>query len=228
MTIFPAFAFVRLLVRRLIEHPFPDRYDVKIRRERAFMRYLRNKRKKSNSHPILPGLQVNTECFLHLFNMQHVPLPRNMATCGTYCLLPRKIKELRAKFQKLYNSGEEFGMFMTCLKGIFIRMHFSPNMSGKEQQMRYQVFTGERCLFNTIVDVTLENETTNFQILLRIDGIKKKVCFFYNNNLFFPIPFSKSMYSIEHSEIQVVSFYKAFHGYKPNLSDQNSFKRLRL
>ena len=223
-------ALLGLLARRLIGFPGPNRYDVEENRKRIFLRYLRKEGKNPKSHPILPGLQVNTECFLHLFNMQMqlVPLPRDMATCGTHCIKPTTIKKLRAKFQKLYNSGEEFGMFMTCAEGIFIRMHFTPNMSGEEHQLVFQVFTGTRSLFRTKVDVTLEKETSEIQVSLRIGGSKKRLKFFYDDNLFFPIPYTKSIYSKEDSRIKVVSFYKAFHGYKPNLSDQSSFKRLRL
>ena len=221
---------LRLLARRLIGLRGPNRYDLQERHERKFLRYLRKEGKNPKSHPILPGLQVNTECFLHLFNMQMqlVPLPRDMATCGTHCLGSPTIKKIRAKFQQLYNSGEEFGMFMTCAGGIFIRMHFTPNMSGEEHQLVFQVFTGTRSLFRTKVDVTLEKETSKIQVSLRIGGSKKRLKFFYDDNLFFPIPYTKSIYSKEDSRIKVVSFYKAFHGYKPNLSDQSSFKRLRL
>ena len=222
-------ALLGLLARRLIGLPGPNRYDVEENRKRIFLRYLRKEGKNPKSHPILPGLQVDIRCFQHLFNMQMqlVPLPRDMATRGTHCIKPTTIKKLRAKFQKLYNSGEEFGMFMTCAEGIFIRMHITLNMSGEEHQLVFQVFAGTRSLFCAKVDVTLEKETSEIQVSLRIGGSKQCLKFFYDDKLLFPIPFSESTYSKEDSKINVVSFYKASHGYKPNLC-QSFFKRLRL
>lgn len=218
------------LARMLTGLPGPNRWDEQERHQKNFLQYLRKKGKKTNSHPIFPGLSVDDEFFRHLFNIQMHQCPQSkMAPFGTFCLTPQKIKKLRENFLELYSSSEEFVMCMTCTEGIFIKMLFTRNVSGVGYQLAFQVFGGTRSLFQTKVDVTLEKGTSKFQIYLKIHQHHQYCIFFYDEYIFFPIPFSIGMYSEERAKPKVVSFYQqGIHQYKPNLDEQKSLKRVKM
>jgi hypothetical protein len=227
---FKVSAFLQLLAMRLTEFPCPNRYDLEENRREEFLRHLHKKGENPKSHPILPGLQVNIECFQHLFNMrmhQHTSKSK-MSPCGTWFLTAQKTKNMRERFLELYSSEQEFVMCMSCTGGIFIKMDFTPNMSGEGYQLAFQVFGGTRSLFQTKVDVTLEKGTSKFQIALKIHEHDKRVSFFYDRKIFFPILFSVDRYSEETEEAQIVSFRRASNGYKPGLAKQESLKRVKM
>ena len=222
--------FLKLLIIRLIGLPGPNRYDLEKKRREQFLQYLHKKGKNPKSHPILPGLQVDIGYFQHLFNMQmHQDTSESkMSPCGTWFLTAQKTKNMRERFLELYSSEQEFVICMSCTGGIFIKMRFTPNMSGEGYQLAFQVLGGTRSLFQTKVDVTLEKGTSKFQIALKIHEHDKRVSFFYDNKILFPNPFSVGMYSKENEEAKIVSFRRASNWYKPGLAKQISLKRVKM
>jgi len=220
-------AFVLALVYRLTV-PFGMKQKGKVPEKCFLSRYLTFFRqgKYRDSHPVLPGLQVDGNIFHHLYNMQmNAQIPRKMGTCRTWCLEPRRLMELRKKFLTLHESRKDFGVFMSSLS-TQIWMHFSPSFPGKGHQLQLVSFNRGGCIFYKKIDVILEKDTIKYGVVL--NARNENVSFFYDDKLFFTSLFCKGdrvMHRGHETNLQLVTLYEASELYNSQHLFFNLFKK---
>jgi len=144
-------SFSICLIERLIRNPtVVGRSNDASRRFQHFLRRLFFSRIKFQNpqnipnfytHPLFFNRRVDLEHLRQLLNKEiySVKFPE-MQALKTFSMSPHVIKTIRNIFVMLSQSDEDFGLLMSCTKGYFIKMHFSPANGTDEFLLNLEIF----------------------------------------------------------------------------------------